>query len=113
MPTPSDPSHAHHFVFRNLRVTLHMCDFRQPATPGQPPPNRATMKRQRHMKPSETRVLRMIALFKLLKATALIVVGLGALRLVHADIATLLAHLVKRFGLDPRPPLVVPLLHKA
>jgi uncharacterized membrane protein (DUF2068 family) len=65
------------------------------------------------MKPSETRVLRMIALFKLLKTTVLIVVGLGALRLIHADIATVLAHWVKSFGLDPGQPFVDHFLQKA
>jgi uncharacterized membrane protein (DUF2068 family) len=65
------------------------------------------------MKPSETKVLRMIALFKFFKAAVLIVVGLGALRMIHADIATALAHWVKRFGMDPGGRYVDELLQKA
>ena len=67
----------------------------------------------RHMKRSETRVLRMIALFKLLKAAVLIAVGLGALRLIHADIATVLAHWVRVFGMDPGQRYVDSFLQKA
>ncbi|HEY1471956.1 MAG TPA: DUF2127 domain-containing protein [Candidatus Acidoferrum sp.] len=65
------------------------------------------------MKPSETRVLRMIALFKLFKAAVLIVVGLGALHLIHADLPTVLAHWVKRLGLDPGQPYVDRFLQRA
>ena len=54
-----------------------------------------------HMKSSDTRVIRLIALFKLLKAVLLIAVGLGALHLLHSDIASVLAHWVKMFGLNP------------
>ena len=53
------------------------------------------------MKSSDTRLIRLIALFKLLKAILLIAVGLGALHLLHSDIASVLAHLVKMFGLNP------------
>jgi len=53
------------------------------------------------MKSSDTRVIRLIALFKLLKAVLLIAVGLGALHLLHSDIASVLAHWVKMFGLNP------------
>jgi uncharacterized membrane protein (DUF2068 family) len=53
------------------------------------------------MKTSDTKLLRLIAIFKLLKAALLIAVGFGALRLVHADITTLLERWVARFGLNP------------
>jgi Predicted membrane protein (DUF2127) len=53
------------------------------------------------MKISDTKLLRLIAIFKLLKAALLIAVGVGALRLVHTDVTTLLEKWVARFGLDP------------
>ncbi len=53
------------------------------------------------MKSSDIRLIRLIALFKLLKAVLLIAVGLGALHLLHGDIASVLAHGVKMFGLNP------------
>jgi uncharacterized membrane protein (DUF2068 family) len=45
--------------------------------------------------------IRLIALFKLLKAIILIAVGLGALHLIHKDVASVADHWVKVFGLDP------------
>ena len=39
---------------------------------------------------SDTRLLRLIAVLKLLKASALIAVGIFTLRLVHADVGTVL-----------------------
>src|SRR5450755_1172742 len=53
------------------------------------------------MKSSDTGLIRLIALFKLLKAVLLIAVGVAALKLVHSDIATGLAERVARLGLDP------------
>ena len=53
------------------------------------------------MKSSDTRLIRLIALFKLLKAILLIAVGLGAVHLLHSDIWSVLAHWVKMFGLNP------------
>jgi len=53
------------------------------------------------MKTSDTKVLRLIAIFKLLKAALLIAVCVGALRLVHTDITTLVEKWVARFGLNP------------
>jgi uncharacterized membrane protein (DUF2068 family) len=55
----------------------------------------------------------MIGLFKLLKAAVLIAVGLGALRLIHADIAMVLAHWVRVFGMDPGQRYVDSFLQKA
>ena len=53
------------------------------------------------MKTSDTKVLRLIAIFKLLKAALLIAVCVGALRLVHTDVTTLVEKWVARFGLNP------------
>src|ERR1700732_1147538 len=50
---------------------------------------------------SDATVLRLIALFKLLKATTLIAVGVGALKLVHRDMGSTLDHWVAMSGLDP------------
>lgn len=46
-------------------------------------------------------LLRLIAVFKLMKVCALIIAGIFALRLVHADIGTVLEQWVLRLGLDP------------
>ena len=46
-------------------------------------------------------LLRLIAVFKLLKVAALIATGIMALRLVHADIGTVLELWVLKLGLDP------------
>ena len=53
------------------------------------------------MTSSESRVLRLIALFKFFKATVLIVTGIGILRLMHNDAATTLDHWFARLGLAP------------
>ena len=53
------------------------------------------------MKTAGTKLLRLIAVFKLLKAALLIAVGVGALRLVHTNLTILLEKLVARFGLNP------------
>jgi uncharacterized membrane protein (DUF2068 family) len=52
------------------------------------------------MKTSQTRVVRLIALFKLLKAVLLIAVGVGALKLLHTDIASVVESWVATLGLD-------------
>jgi uncharacterized membrane protein (DUF2068 family) len=46
--------------------------------------------------------LRLIALFKLLKALLLIGVGFGALRLIHADVWVLAASWADRLNIDPQ-----------
>ena len=46
-------------------------------------------------------MLRLIAVFKLLKAALLIVVGVSALKLIHTDVGSWLTEWVMRFGLDP------------
>ncbi|MGB8580066.1 MAG: DUF2127 domain-containing protein [Candidatus Sulfotelmatobacter sp.] len=53
------------------------------------------------MKSADNRLIRLIAVFKLLKAALLIAVGMSALHLVHKDVASVADHLVTMFGLDP------------
>jgi uncharacterized membrane protein (DUF2068 family) len=53
------------------------------------------------MNPSDTRVLRVIAAFKLVKAVLLISVGVAALKLVHANIADLVEDWVPKIGVAP------------
>ena len=53
------------------------------------------------MQSADNRVIRLIALFKLLKAVLLIAVGMSALHLLHKDVATVVEHWVKLLGLDP------------
>jgi uncharacterized membrane protein (DUF2068 family) len=54
-----------------------------------------------HMKSSDDTVLRLIALFKLLKAMTLIAIGVGVLKLLHRDIDSTLGHWIAISGLDP------------
>jgi len=60
----------------------------------------ARQRRNTPMKTSQTRVVRLIALFKLLKGILLIAVGVAALKLLHADIASLVEKWVAVLGLD-------------
>jgi len=53
------------------------------------------------MKSTDTRVIRLIAVFKLLKAALLIAVGVGALKLLHTDFTSVLTAWVARLGLGP------------
>jgi uncharacterized membrane protein (DUF2068 family) len=48
-----------------------------------------------------TRLIRLIGLFKLLKAILLIAVGVGALKMIHSDMTDVASHVVARLGLDP------------
>ena len=52
------------------------------------------------MKTSQTRVVRLIALFKLLKAVLLIAIGVAALKLLHTDISGLVERCVAVLGLE-------------
>jgi uncharacterized membrane protein (DUF2068 family) len=52
------------------------------------------------MKTSQTRVVRLIALFKLLKGALLIALGVAALKLLHTDIASLVEKWVAVLELD-------------
>jgi uncharacterized membrane protein (DUF2068 family) len=63
-------------------------------------------------KTSRGRGLRIIAAFKLLKALALIAVGIGALRLLHKDTATVVEHWVNVFRVDPHNHFINRLLEK-
>jgi uncharacterized membrane protein (DUF2068 family) len=51
------------------------------------------------MKTSQTRVVRLIAAFKLLKGVLLVVVGVAALKLLHRDLATLVEEWAATFGI--------------
>jgi uncharacterized membrane protein (DUF2068 family) len=53
------------------------------------------------MKSSDDTVLRLIALFKLLKAITLFVIGVGVLKLLHRDVNSTLDHWIAMSGLDP------------
>ena len=53
------------------------------------------------MKSSDRTILRLIAIFKLLKAIALIAIGVGALKLLHRDVFITLEHWIVMSGLDP------------
>ena len=53
------------------------------------------------MKSADNRLIRLIALFKLLKAALLIAVGMSAFHLLHRDLASVLEHWVRMLGLDP------------
>jgi uncharacterized membrane protein (DUF2068 family) len=57
-----------------------------------------------HMKSSDSTVIRLIAVFKLAKALALIAVGVGALKLLHRDMGSTLDHWITMSGLDPENP---------
>jgi uncharacterized membrane protein (DUF2068 family) len=52
------------------------------------------------MKTSQTKVVRLIALFKLLKGVLLIAVGVAALKLLHTDIASLVEDWARMLGID-------------
>ena len=53
------------------------------------------------MKKSQGRMLRVIAVFKFLKAALLVGLSLGAFRLLHRDVGEFAEHWVRQFGLDP------------
>jgi len=65
------------------------------------------------MKSSDTRLLRLIAIFKFVKAALLISIGIGALKLLHKDLATVLDHWISMLGLDPGNQYVDRVLDKA
>lgn len=58
------------------------------------------------MKPTERRLLRLIAAFKLLKAATLIATGVGVFKLIHTDIGSAMDRWAVRLGLDPESRLV-------
>jgi uncharacterized membrane protein (DUF2068 family) len=50
---------------------------------------------------SHDRGLRLIAAFKLLKGLALLALGIGALQLLHRDVAAVVEHWINIFQVDP------------
>jgi uncharacterized membrane protein (DUF2068 family) len=52
-------------------------------------------------KVSHSRGLRLIAAFKLLKGLALLALGIGALRLLHKNVAAVVEHWINIFQVDP------------
>jgi uncharacterized membrane protein (DUF2068 family) len=48
-----------------------------------------------------TRLVRLIGLFKLVKAILLIAVGIGAFKMIHSDLTEVATRWVARLGLDP------------
>jgi uncharacterized membrane protein (DUF2068 family) len=63
-------------------------------------------------KESHSRGLRVIAAFKLLKAFALLALGIGALRLLHQDVAAVVEHWINIFRVDSHNHLINLLLEK-
>ncbi len=57
-------------------------------------------------------MLLLIAIFKLLKALLLIVVGIGAIRYLHRDVAATVMHWTRVLGVDPDNRYVHGLLEK-
>ncbi len=61
---------------------------------------------------SHGRGLQLIAAFKLLKGFALLAVGIGALKLLHTDMAALVEHWINVFQVDPHNHFIHKLLEK-
>jgi uncharacterized membrane protein (DUF2068 family) len=61
---------------------------------------------------SQGRGLRLIAVFKLLKGFALLALGIGALRLLHKDVAAVIEHWIDIFRVDPHNHFIHRLLAK-
>jgi uncharacterized membrane protein (DUF2068 family) len=59
------------------------------------------------------RWLILIAIFKLAQASLFILIGVGALRLLHKDVGDLLQNLVDHLRFNPESQLVIFVLHKA
>ncbi|MGA9586793.1 MAG: DUF2127 domain-containing protein [Terracidiphilus sp.] len=58
-------------------------------------------------------LIRLIAVFKLLKAASLLVVGFGILKLIHKDVATQLEQWVSLVGFDPGSRIISHAIQKA
>ena len=65
------------------------------------------------MKVSDSGLIRLVAVFKLLKAAALVVTGLGLLKLIHGDVGRQLDHWVGALGFDPGNHYVSDAIQKA
>ncbi|PYU86881.1 MAG: DUF2127 domain-containing protein [Acidobacteria bacterium] len=61
---------------------------------------------------SRGRGLRLIAVFKLLKGLALLALGIGALKLLHKDVAAVVEHWINIFQVDPHSHYIQLLLAK-
>jgi len=61
---------------------------------------------------SHGRGLRLIAAFKLLKGLALVALGIGALKLLHKDVAAVIEHWISIFRVDPHNHFIDLLLAK-
>ncbi|PYU75443.1 MAG: DUF2127 domain-containing protein [Acidobacteria bacterium] len=61
---------------------------------------------------SHGRGLRLIAAFKLLKSLALLALGIGALKLLHKDVAAAVEHWINIFQVDPHSHYIQLLLLK-
>jgi uncharacterized membrane protein (DUF2068 family) len=61
---------------------------------------------------SHSRGLMLIAVFKLLKGVVLIAVGVGALHLLHKDVAAIADHWINAFRVDPHNRFIHELLAK-
>jgi len=68
---------------------------------------------QVHAKSKRNRWLELIALYKLLQAALLVSVGVGALRLLHKDVADVLGHIARGLRMNPEGHLMNILLDKA
>jgi uncharacterized membrane protein (DUF2068 family) len=61
----------------------------------------ATSRRRNTAAPKSTTTLLLIAIFKLIKGALLILVGIGALKLLHHDVAETVGHWVEVLRVDP------------
>lgn len=73
-------------------------------------PRRVASKKSKRSEAAPGLIL--IGLFKLVKAVALIAVGIGALRFLHKDLAQSLAHWVEVLRVDPDNRFIHPILAK-
>ena len=73
------------------------------------PPRRESFR----VKSSDKVLLRLIAVFKVLKAALLITVGVGALKLLHKEVAGAVEHWVELLRLDPNNHYIDAALQKA
>jgi uncharacterized membrane protein (DUF2068 family) len=71
----------------------------EPDTPKESPPDHAPAHQAE--RPSRDRAIVWIAIFKLVKCGLLIAVAIGALKLLHRDVADTLTHLVQSMRADP------------
>ena len=54
-----------------------------------------------HTRKKRNRWLELIALYKLLQAALLVAVGVGALKLLHKDVADVLGHVARELRMNP------------